>query len=66
MKKEVIAFTCDNCKDTKTVDKSEGKDLPEGWGDIIMQINGHPAHTLDLCTLCVIAVGNALGERNKA
>ncbi|QFG09166.1 hypothetical protein PBI_SPORTO_59 [Arthrobacter phage Sporto] len=61
MKKEVVVYTCDNCKDRVEVEKME---LPEGWGDIIMQVNGH-THTLDLCTLCIKGVGNALGERNK-
>lgn len=61
MKKEVVIYTCDNCKASKEVPKEK---LPEGWGDIIMQVNGH-TNTLDLCVECVTAIGNALGERNK-
>lgn len=61
MKKQVVIYTCDNCKANKEVPK-EG--LPEGWGDIIMQINGH-TNTLDLCVDCIVVLGNALGERNK-
>lgn len=61
MKKEVVIYKCDNCKYATEVPKEQP---PKNWGDIIMQVNGHTT-TLDLCTFCVMAVGNALGERNK-
>lgn len=65
MKKEVVVYTCDNCKKkADAVDSVFNGSLPEGWVDIKWRTNSGTVQQ-DLCTDCFIGIGNALGERNK-
>lgn len=65
MKKEVVVYTCDNCKTKKDgVDSVFNGALPEGWVEIKWRTNTNAVQQ-ELCTDCFVAVGNALGERNK-
>lgn len=61
MKKQVVIYTCDNCKTTTQVEFDK---RPAGWGYIILEVLDRVTK-MDICTDCLKSVGNVLGERNK-
>lgn len=60
MKKEVVAFICDNCGAETT---AKGSVLPLHWVTILYILHHGKKEKVDLCKDCREAVETALGER---
>lgn len=64
MKKEIVVFECDNCHAPGSPEVQTDP-LPKGWTEITMVDDQNRSTKLQICTLCHIAVGNALGVRQN-
>lgn len=69
MKKEVIVYTCDSCKDEAESESNKPKDwkrpLPYGWVDINVVSNDGVMANMQLCDDCWAAITVALSDRTN-
>jgi hypothetical protein len=65
MEQRVVIFECDNCPETGVPEELDmSNPLPQGWSEVSARNNHGMQCELQLCTRCMMALGNALGERN--
>lgn len=65
MEKKVVTYECDNCPETAEPEElDQFQPIPKGWSEVTARNNHGMQCELQLCTRCMMALGNALGERN--